>query len=204
MEYRTFVPADDTDAVLGLRSHVWGAEHLHSTPQFVNWLLGDTAAGAGSGVMMLQGGEVVGFAGLLPRRVEIAGKVLPVAQCVDYMVHEQVRSSAGSFRIMSVWAKLARDRGFSFGVGFPNAIAHKIVTRSKLGWKEAFRPALMARPLSGAAVPGSLARWGTGALLRHGASVMSRLADARAGWNRHGAPAGDVFPIDRFDGVYNT
>lgn len=49
------------------------------TPQFQHWLLGDTPAGAGSGVMMLDSQEVVGFAGLLPRRVEIESDSLLVA-----------------------------------------------------------------------------------------------------------------------------
>jgi len=54
MEYRTFVPGAD-DAVLKLRANVWSAEHPQATPEFLHWLLGGTPAGAGSGVMMLDG-----------------------------------------------------------------------------------------------------------------------------------------------------
>lgn len=199
MEYRIFVPGADAAAVLKLRANVWGAEHPHSTPQFLHWLLGDTPAGAGSGVMMLYGQEVVGFAGLLPRRVEIGSESLAVAQCVDYMVHAQARSRAGSFRIMSIWAQLAHDLGFAFGIGFPNASAHKVVTRSKLGWREAFWPALMVRPLSGAAVPDFLARWGSARLLRYGTGVAAKLTNARTGWSLRRRPRGEAFLIDHFD-----
>lgn len=181
---------------------MWGAEHPHTTPQFQHWLLGDTPAGAGSGVMMLDSQEVVGFAGLLPRRVEIESDSLLVAQCVDYMVHAQARSRAGSFRIMSIWTHLARDLGFAFGIGFPNASSHKIVTRSKLGWRDAFWPDLMARPLAGAAVPGFLTRWGSARLLRL-TGVMAKLAKARAGWSLRQRPRGEAFLIDRFDSRFD-
>ena len=183
-------------------ANVWGAEHPHTTPQFQHWLLGDTPAGAGSGVMMLDSQEVVGFAGLLPRRVEIESDSLLVAQCVDYMVHAQARSRAGSFRIMSIWTHLARDLGFAFGIGFPNASSHKIVTRSKLGWRDAFWPDLMARPLAGAAVPGFLTRWGSARLLRL-TGVMAKLAKARAGWSLRQRPRGEAFLIDRFDSRFD-
>jgi len=203
MEYRTFVPGADDAAVLKLRANVWGAENPQTMPEFLHWLLGGTPAGAGSGVMMLDSQEVVGFAGLLPRRVEIESESLAVAQCVDYMVQTKARSRAGSFRIMSIWTRLARDLGFAFGMGFPNASSHKIVTRSKLGWREAFWPALMVRPLSGAAVPGFLAHWGSASLLRYGTGVVAKLANARAGWSLRRKPRGEAFLIDHFDSRFD-
>lgn len=201
MEYRTFVPGADDAAVLKLRANVWGAEHPHTTPEFLHWLLGDTPAGAGSGVLMVDGQEVVGFAGLLPRHVEIESESLAVAQCVDYMVHTEARSRAGSFRIVSIWTRLARDLGFAFGIGFPNASSHKIGIR--LGWRDAFWPDLMVRPLSRAAVPDFLARWAPARLLGYGAGVMARLATARVGWSLRHRPPGEAFVIDRFDSRFD-
>lgn len=198
MEYRTFVPGIDDAAVLKLRANVWGAEHPHTTPEFMRWLLGITPAGAGSGVMMINGAEVLGFAGLLRREVQLDGESLTAAQCVDYMVHTGARAGAGSFRIMSAWTQLARDLGFAFGTGFPNANSREIVTRPRLGWREAFSPELMVRPLSGSAVPAFLARRIPSRLARFGVGLLATLANARAGLNLRNRPDGEPFMIDHF------
>jgi len=104
---------------------------------------------------------------------------------------------------MSIWQQLARDLGFAFGIGFPNASAHKVVTRSKLGWREAFWPALMVRPLSRAAVPDFLARWDPARVLGYGSGVMAKLADARAGWSLRRGLLGEAFLIDRFESRFD-
>lgn len=199
MEYRTFVPGIDDAAVLKLRANVWGAEHPHTTPAFMRWQLKNTPAGAGAGMMMIDGAEVLGFAGLLPRQVQLDGESLTAAQCVDYMVHTGARAGAGSFRIMSAWAQLARDLGFALGTGFPNANSREIVTRPRLGWREVFWPALMVRPLSGSAVPEFLSRRIPPRLARYGVGLLAALTGARADLSLRNPPGGEPFVIDRFD-----
>ncbi len=203
MEYKTFVPGADDAAVLKLRANVWGAEHPHTTPEYLHWLLGDTPAGAGSGVMMLDDHEVVGFAGLLPRCVDIKKESQIVAQGLDYMVHTEARSQAGSFRIALLWTQLARELGFAFGMCFPNTNSHKILTRSKLGWEDAFWPELMVRPLSRAAVPQLLAGRIPPHIASYGAGLMAALGNARAGWSLRHKPRGGAFVIDHFDSRFN-
>ena len=117
MEYRSYIPGDDDEAVLDLRAAVWGAEHPHNNPRFLHWLLADNPAGSGSGILMEDRGKLLGFAAILPRCVEIGGVVRTAAQCVDYMVHPGARATAGAFRIMAEWQRLARDLGFEFGDG---------------------------------------------------------------------------------------
>ena len=203
MEYRTFVPGADDAGVLRLRANVWGADHPHTRPEFLHWLLGDTPAGRGSGVMMLDGPEVVGFAGLLPRYVDIGDESLSVAQGLDYMVHTNARSHAGSFRIASLWTQLAQKLGFAFGICFPNAASHALLTRERLGWKEAFWPNLMVRPLSRAAVPQFLARRFPRRLAGYGAGLMAAWASLRARRSLHHAPRGEPFPIGQFDSRFD-
>lgn len=199
MEYRTFVPGIDDAAVLKLRANVWGAGHPHTAPAFMRWQLGNAPAGAGSGIIMLDGQDAMGFAGLLPRQMAIDGVPRTAAQCVDYMVHTEARSGAGSFRIMSLWAQLACEKGYDFGIGFPNASSRQIVTRPRLGWTEAFWPEQMVRPLSGKAVPDSLARRIPARLARYGVGALAALAHARAGMRTRDQPGGEPCQIERFD-----
>ena len=92
--YRPYVPGDDDAAVLKLRTSVWGAAHRHTNEAFLRWLYADCPAGRGSGIVMFDGDEAVGFAGLLARLALIGGETVPIAQCVDYMVHSDVRGGA--------------------------------------------------------------------------------------------------------------
>ncbi len=199
MKYRAYIPGHDDEAVLDLRAAVWGAEHPHSNPRFLHWLLADNPAGTGSGILMEDRGRLLGFAAILSRRVEIDGVVLTAAQCVDYMVHPGARATAGAFRIMAEWQRLARDLGFEFGIGFPNANSYRVVTSRKLGWIDACRPDLMLRPFSGVAPSRSVAPEVPRALVRLATGVAGKACATRAAWALRARPGGRPFLIERFD-----
>ena len=199
MEYRPYIPGHDDEAVLDLRAAVWGAEHPHNNPKFLRWLLAENPAGAGSGILMEDRGKLLGFAAILPRRVEIGGVVRTAAQCVDYMVDPGARATAGTFRIMAEWQRLARGLGFEFGIGFPNANSYRVVTSRKLGWNDACRPDLMLRPFSGVAPSRSVAPKVPHGLIRLVTGVAGKVCTMRAAWALHARPEGRPFQIDRFD-----
>jgi hypothetical protein len=199
MEYRSYIPGDDDEAVLDLRAAVWGAEHPHNNPRFLHWLFADNPAGSGSGILMEDRGKLLGFAAILPRCVEIGGVVRTAAQCVDYMVHPGARATAGAFRIMAEWQRRARDLGFEFGMGFPNANSYRVVTSRKLGWNDACRPDLMVRPFSGVAPSRSVAPKVSRGLVRLVTGVAGKACATRAAWALRARPDGRPFLIERFD-----
>lgn len=197
--YRPYVPGTDDAAVLELRASVWGPEHRHTNEAFLRWLYADCPAGQGSGIVLFEGDRALGFAGLLARRVRVGGETVPVAQCVDYMVRDDARAGASPFRIMTSWARLARDLGFRFGIGFPNASSHTLVTRSKLGWTDAFWPDHMIRPLSGEGAPDGLVPRVPLSLVRGATATVAALCSARAALASRARPPGSAVTLDRFD-----
>ena len=201
--YRAYVPGDDDAAVLKLRANVWGAAHAHTNQAFLRWLYADCPAGCGAGIVVFEGDEAQGFAGLLARRAVIGGATVPIAQCVDFMMHRDARGGASAFRIMSSWAKLARELGFRFGIGFPNTSSYELVTRPKLGWIDAFRPDHMIRPLSADGAPQGLIPHLPASVMRGATITMVTLCTARAAFMHAARPPGSAVCIDRFDARFD-
>lgn len=199
MQYKTYVLGEEDAAVLKLRAAVWGADHPHTNVSFLHWLLAENPARVGSGILMMDGNYAVGFAGLLSRRVRYGDRTHLAAQCVDYMVHPELRSGAGAMRIMSHWVELAQRSGCEFGIGFPNIHSHRVVTSERLGWKDACRPMLMIRPLSSMAMPRPTLRRIPLRMQGYASGLMARLCSARSWTASHPLPAGEAFPLTQFD-----
>lgn len=201
--YRPYAAGQDDAAVLRLRANVWGASHPHNQQAFLRWMYADCPAGGGGGILAFDGDEPVGFAGLLARRAVIGGETVPIAQCVDFMMHPQARGGASAFRIVANWAALGRDLGFRFGIGFPNVNSHEFGTRRKVGWVDAFRPDHMIRPLSADGAPQGLVPRVPGTVMRGAAAAMAAFCAARAAVLEAPRPPGTAIPIQRFDARFD-
>lgn len=201
--YRAYVAGTDDAAVLKLRANVWGAEHAHTNQAFLRWLYADCPAGRGGGIVAFDGDEAVGFAGLLARTAVVGGETVPVAQCVDFMMHRDARGGASAFRIVANWASLARDLGFRFAIGFPNVNSHEFGTRRKVGWIDAFHPDHLVRPLCADGAPQGLVRRVPLGVMRGATAAMAAFCTARAAVMQAGRPPGSPVRIEHFDARFD-
>ena len=197
--YRPYCPGDDDAALLRLRADVWGTDHAHTTQNFLRWLYRSGPAGTGGGMVAVDGADMVGFAGILAREAHVQGRSVRVAQCVDFMMHSRARGGATAYRIMLQWAKLSRELGFDFGIGFPNANSHGLVLSGKLRWTDAFWLDHLIRPLSRSAAPQGLMP-GVPLDLVRGATGLVKLAClARAACSHSAHPEGHPLPLAQID-----
>lgn len=145
-------PEDDpvSTGIEALRKAIHG-DHPHSGMDFLRWFLsGTNPAGAGGGVVIVRGEEVMGFAGLAPRQIRIDASDRLAAWGFDYMVSRQI-GSAGSARyalkLANIWTDAADEMGFDLRVSCPNAKSQKMILSRHVKWSSVGHPVLMVRPL---------------------------------------------------------
>lgn len=140
---------DDAD-VLALRSEVWGADHPHTSRNFLEWLYQRNPTGSGSGVILRAEGRPIGFSGINHRMMTWKGETVAAAHGVEYMVSPNVSgglSGRYALRIVLQWNEVASSNGFRFGFSFPNHKSLRIQTSPRTGWKQVLSPALFVRAL---------------------------------------------------------
>lgn len=145
-----FRPGIDDAEVLRLRAEVWGSDHPHGNPAFFDWLFTRHACGRGSGTLLRRDGQLIGFAGLVPRRLRVGQALYPVAHGLDYMVHPGHRGSSGGLPALQIaldWSRRARAGGHAFSVNFPNSASAGLLTSRRLKWRPILTPRLLVRPL---------------------------------------------------------
>lgn len=176
LSYDLYRPGPDDAGVLALRAEVWGADHPHTSPRFLQWLYQQGPFGPGSGIVLRTEGRAIGFAGLIPRQMMRCGKAVRAAQGLEYMVSPNVRSGlAGrhALKVAKLWEEAAVEQGYSFGFNLPNSNSKRILTSSLIGWQEVLAPALFVR-----ALPGFRATQRVAALPPSAATVMGRTLSA--------------------------
>lgn len=204
MELKAYEPGIDDERLLRLRSNVWGADHPHSNINFLRWLFADNPQGRGTGSMVMRNGEVMGFAGIVPYRALLGGKVRSAVLGCDFMVHTEARSGACAFRALAHMIKLCKQREEEFAICFPNVHSHQIVKAERIGWKDVFRPILLLRPLPGAALPKSLAPRIPEWLSRLAMAPLVGRSSARAALVRKNSAEGQPIDVDRFDERFDS
>ena len=203
MEYRIFRPGLDDSEVLRLRAAVWGKAHPHTDAAFFNWLYQQNPAGIGSGILMTDEGQTVGFAGLSPKKMECVGRTINVAHGLDYMVHPNIRSGAGSYRVASAWVMHAREAGFQAGMVFPNDASIKVLTSRKIGFKAVFSPMLMVRLVSGFTAPAVNSSRLRSLLAKAGGRTLATLNCLHAALRSVRDSDGHAFDIGEFDASFD-
>jgi len=106
------------DSFLALYRRIFLREYA---PKLLGHLYRDCPCGQGSGVLVLRGDEVLGFAGIIPQEIEAAGKVVSYGLSINMMVAPEIRSGGATFvRMVKELESLARRSGYEFILGFPN------------------------------------------------------------------------------------
>jgi hypothetical protein len=200
VSFDLYRPGIDDAEVLALRSEVWGADHPHTSSQFLEWLYQRNPAGRGTGVILRSEGRPIGFSGINQRLMTWKGETVHAAHGVEYMVSPAVSgglSGRYALRIVLQWNEVASSNGNRFGFSFPNPKSLRIQTSPRTGWKQVFSPSLFVRVLRTIrfvepvipAVPPAVAT-----VLARGFSVWQSL---RRG--RHPRPPGAPKRIECFD-----
>lgn len=194
-----YVKGRDEDAVLSLRSAVYGADHPHTNHAFLEWLFAAAAPGEASGVLLKRKDEAIGFSGLCRKRIWIDGQEQLLAHGLDYMTHPRLRGmelARAASDVANRWLEVARACGCSAGLVFPNEKAIGILTSRHVGLKRMFDPVLLVRPLPGVRVPQRIhrhiPRWATSAAFR----VAAFGSGLWARW--HGIARGEVGRVAGF------
>lgn len=206
VEVANYEPGRDDDDLLALRGRVWGADHPLTDRSYFEWLYQANPLGRGSGTVLRRDGKMIGFAGLLLRRITLDGEAVPAGQVVDYMVDTEARGGmAGAYglRVINGWVELARSRGLRFGMGFPNANSQRLVTSPRGNWRVAYSPVLMLRPFARLSLPagkvGGLPAPLAAAVLA-GLAAASRLSQVA----RTAAAPGRAASVDRFGPAFGA
>jgi hypothetical protein len=136
--------------LLALRSAVWGADHPHTNPGFLQWLFAATPPHEPIAASVRLHGKVIGSAGLCRKRILVNGRNAQLAHGLDYMIMPDLKGLAVGYASVTVarrWIELARELDCAVGLVFPNENSHRILTSSHVGLKPMFQPALLLRPL---------------------------------------------------------
>ncbi len=183
-----------------LREAVLGDDHPHLGRGFLDWMLGDAnPAGRGGAVFLERNGVTVAFGGLCPRMARVQGKDVPVCFGFDLMVDRTMagpNSGRYALRLSKRWEELATQRGYAFGVNFPNDNARPLLVSRHLGWTIAWSPRLMVRPLVGQGKAASTTFSARRLALHAGLSLTGAALDLRTALRARGGQAGDIRPLD--------
>lgn len=136
--------------LLALRSAVWGADHPHTNPRFLQWLFAATPPDDPIGAIVRLHGKVIGSAGLCRKRILVNGRNAQLAHGLDYMIMPDLKGLAVGYASVAVarrWIELARELDCAVGLVFPNENSYRIITSSHVGLRPVFQPALLLRPL---------------------------------------------------------
>lgn len=208
MELRNFHPGEDEALLIALRAAVWGDEHPHNSAAFFQWLFRDNPDGEGGGVLLEEGGQAVGFAGLATRQMLSDGEVISVAMGLDYMIHPDFRNGFAASRLVNGWLKnvSADQREYAFGLCYPNTNSYKILTGKKLAWQPVCELTMMIRPIGKInKLPGKLARlpsWLLGPAFRAASLFSTLIAGVFAGRDTPGALEEISHFDERFDALW--
>lgn len=203
MEYRIYNPAKDEQAVIEVRSAVWGSDHPHTNTRFLEWVFQLSSAGVGSGVIMNDKEKNCGFAGISPRIVVYEERELRAAHCLDFMVIPGCRSGFSALKLANKCVQTVREQQYDFTFVFPNSNSFGLVTSPKCGYKPIFSPILLIRPLPHFSIPQQRASFLPKTLRKFLPAILAKFCSIRAHYALRSMPEGEAIQFGRFDTVFD-
>lgn len=204
MEYRIYNPGTDQQAVLEVRSAVWGANHPHTNTLFLDWLFQKSPVGVGSGIIMYDKEKSCGFVGISPRTVVYGEQELRVAHCLDFMARPSCRSSGVSaLKLANHCVQAVREQQYDFSFAYPNGNSLALVTSPRCGYKTIYSPILLVRPLPRFSIPKQRAAFLPEALRRFFPALLAKFCSVRAHYALRSMPEGAALQFERFDAAFD-
>jgi len=146
MKIRPYETKDnDTLNRLKLQAFESGMERMRL--DFWHWQFEQNPAGKGSGSVAVEGDEIVGFLGFVPKRIKIGERIVVGAQILDLMVDPKMRGrQLGTFLAQRTNMQI-QESGASFTFGLPNKNSYRLLTHERVGLRTIFSPSVWVKPL---------------------------------------------------------
>jgi hypothetical protein len=206
MSERQFYLGQDEEAILALRSKVWGIDHLHTNMEFFRWLFHKTPYGRGSGILSLNKfGVPVSFAGISHRKAQIGHTELSIAHGLEFMVDPDVPKMASGrigMRTLSAHRKLAKELGYDCSINFPNGNSYRMLESRQGKYSHILNTELFVYPFYGYTIS---ARKHSNFFKRFFMSAGARSAALYSASRIHGAARDHTIrKIDEFDSSFDV
>ena len=152
MQLRDYRHEDD-DALnrLKRKAFVTGMDRMRL--DFWRWQYSENPAGEGRGIVAVDGDEIFGFIGYVPKRAQVDGRVVMAAQLVDYMVDPGIKGGYLGASIIRRVHTAAEQAGYCLTVGHANRESFAVITSRRVGMRYLFSPPVWLKPLRGFTPP---------------------------------------------------
>ena len=114
---------------------------------FWHWQFEQNPAGRGSGCVAVEGEQIVGFLGFVPKRIKIEERIVVGAQILDLMVDPQMRGKQLATLLAQHTNMQIKESGASFTFGLPNKNSYSLLTNERVGLRKIFSPPVWVKPL---------------------------------------------------------
>lgn len=168
MKVRAYEPKDDSALNrLKLKAFESGMERMRL--DFWDWQFMQNPAGKGNGCVAVEGDEIMGFLGFVPKRIKMGERIVTSAQLLDYMVDPTIKGGYLSASLARRVNGIAKEAGFAFSFCLPNKNSYRIAVSKRIGMSHIFSPSVWIKPLRNFPVPSLALRLGV-------PSAVTRLA----------------------------